>query len=203
MDPHVKTFLTLVRVECKANNVELLLKPTKKLKIENNIVVGGYFEDYGRSKGVLACAMKHEYALPLLVHEFSHMQQWIENTRLWNNGKYILDIDRWLAGEEVRDIEEKINKVRLMELDCERRTIKYIIKYNLPINIKTYAQKANAYLFFYNWMKETRVWSKENNSPYADKNIELWGSCPGELRPNSYYRKIPKNIYKKFVKLGI
>ena len=147
--------------------------------------------------------MKHEFAIPLLVHEFSHMQQWIENSKVWSYGKYLDDVDRWLVGDDVKDIDEKINKIQLLELDCERRAVKYILKYSLPINLKIYCQKANAYLFFYTWMRETRTWSREGNSSYADKNIELRSKCPTKLKTIGYYRTIPKNIHKKFIECGI
>jgi len=112
-------------------------------------------------------------------------------------------MDKWLNGKEIKFIKNKIDKIKYLELDCEKRAVKNIKKYNLPVNIETYIQKANSYILFYNYVKETRQWSKPGNAPYALKNKELWSLCPTKFMPDSYYEKIPRKIYKKFIELGI
>ena len=202
MTHNEKTFIKHVKNKCKEHNVKLILKNTKKIKIWEKTYVGGYFNDISTTKGELVCAAKHSEYLNLLVHEFSHMEQWIEKTPLWENTDTGA-VDEWLNGKNIKFIKNKIDKIKYMELDCEKRAVKNIKKHNLSVNIETYIQKANSYILFYNYLKETRQWSKPGNAPYSLKNKELWSLCPTKFMPDSYYEKIPKRIYKKFVELGI
>ena len=196
-----KKFIKIVREKCKENNVKLLLKNTVKLKLGKNSYCGGYFEDLGE-KAVLSCAMKNPLALSILVHEFSHMEQWIDNV-FQETGEYCSNLERWLNGEEINNIYNQIDRVKLMELDCERRAVKNIKKYNLPLNIQRYTQLANVYIFFYNYLKESRKWSKPGNAPYSKSNKKLWSMCPKKFMPDEYYKYIPYGIYEKFKELDI
>jgi hypothetical protein len=197
-----KIFLKHIRKKCKEYNVKLVLKNTKKIKLSDNIYVGGYFWDEP-DKYELACALKNPEYLNLLVHEYSHMEQWVENSSIWKDAKYVTHVDEWLEGRDIRDIDQKIDRVKMFELDCEKRALENIKKFNLPINTKMYIKKANSYILFYNYLKESRKWSKPGKAPYAPKNNELWSLCPTRFMSDSYYETIPKKIYKKFVELDI
>lgn len=198
-----KEFIKHVRRVCKEYNVKFLLKNTKKIKISDNIFCGGYFEDFSKKKGVLACAAKNKDYLLLLVHEFSHMEQWIEQTQVWKNAKHSGSIDEWLDGKSICNINSKIDKVKMLELDCERRALENIKKFNLPIDLKIYAQKANSYILFYNYIKETRKWSKPGKAPYSEVNRNLFEKCPSKIMNDKYYEKIPTRVYRLFVKHNI
>ena len=198
-NPKVKSFIQVVKDKCIEHNIELQLVNRKKIKIFPKIYVGGYFEDTSRKSGVLACALDSKEYLNILVHEFSHVEQWIENTPVWKDSVYVYDVDQWLNGKEVRNIEDKIDKVKYMELDCEKRSVKNIIKYDLPLDISTYIKKANSYIFFYEYLKQTRRWCKPNNAPFNNKNKNLWKLCSGKIENKSYYKEIPPRILKKFI----
>lgn len=202
MTQHEKIFLSYIRKKCKEHNVKLILKNAKKIKLSNKIYVGGYFSDEP-NECELACALKNQEYLNLLVHEYSHMEQWVDKSEIWTNAKGTEMLDDWLEGKEIKNIDKKIDDLKLCELDCEKRALRNIKKFNLPINLKTYIQKANSYVLFYNYIKETRRWSKPGNAPYSPKNIELWSLCPDKFMPYSYYNSIPKKIYKKFVEFDI
>jgi len=198
-----KTFIKIVKAKCKEFNIKLILKNTEGIKLDNGDEVGGYFDHIAMK---LVCPMKNKYYLYLLVHEFSHMEQWIEQIDLWkkterneNTGQ---SMDKWLEGNKVRNISTTVDNVKWLELDCEKRAVKNIKKYKLPINIPQYIQAANAYILFHNHIKSTRRWCSEN-SPTESKNKELWSLCPTKFMPASYYHTIPKRIYKKFIKLEI
>ena len=199
-----KQFIKTVRDKCVKHNIFFLSKNTVKLKV-NGINVGGYFneEANGDFKGTLATALKCPDYMDILVHEFSHMEQYIEKTNIWKGANQCGPMDDWLLGKDVKNIEERIDQVKWLELDCEKRTVKNMIKYNLPVNISSYIQKANSYILFYNYIKETRLWCKIGNSPDEKSNKSLWSLCPDKFMPRSYYKTIPKNIHNKFIELDI
>ena len=97
-----KIFLKHVKEKCKEHNVKLVLKNTIKIKLSDNIYVGGYFWE-GNKENELACAMNSPEYMDLFVHEYSHMEQWIEKTPLWKN----IDanaIEEWMEGKEINVI---------------------------------------------------------------------------------------------------
>lgn len=192
-------FLQTVKDKCEEHNVKLILKKSSKIKIYNKTYIGGYFSDISKKEGELACAIKSPEYKSLLVHEFSHLEQWSERSHIWGISKYAYDIDSWLAGESIRNIDFKIDQIKLLELDCEKRAVKNIKKYELKIDIPTYIQKANCYILFHNHLKETRRWNKS----HLIYSKELWKLCPNKFMPESYYSKTPKKIYKKFIEIGI
>jgi len=198
-----KEFIKIVKAKCKEFNVKLVLKNAKKVKISEDIFCGGYFEGISKTEGKLVCATNSPLYLNLLVHEFSHMEQWYEGAEVWKNVSTAGDVDEWLGGKNVRNINRKIDLLKMLELDCEKRAVKNIKKYNLPIDIAKYTKSANSYILFYNYLKETRKWSKPGNAPYSEKNIDLWGICPEKFMPLSYYDTIPKKIYQKFKEFEI
>lgn len=197
-----KQFLKMIKKKCREHKVKLILSNTKKITLGENIHVSGYFSDEHK-KYELACALKNPEYLGILVHEFSHMEQWVEKIPLWSKADYGTDVDDWLEGKNIKYINRKIDRIKYLELDCEKRAVKNIKKYKLPINIKKYIQKANSYILFYNYIKESRRWSKPGRAPYSEINKALWSLCPDKFMPASYYKKIPKKIYNKFVELDI
>jgi hypothetical protein len=57
-----------------------------------------------------------------------------------------------------------LKKIQAVELDCEKRTVKKIKKYNLPINIDRYIKEANACLWWYTSVTITRRWDGQQYS---------------------------------------
>ena len=170
-------FIQFVKDECKKHKVKF--KPYKRryIKLSDSIKCGGFFADGTDEqfpKPVLAFAGGHKDYLELLVHEYCHMTQWLDNIPLWRKANDSLEeIDRWLAGKEVENIDECINASRDLELDNEKRSVDMIKKWNLPIDVNEYTKKSNAYVLFYNYMKTSRKWSLPGNSPYTNKEILL------------------------------
>ncbi len=80
----------------------------------------------------------------------------------------------------------------MMEFDCEKRTVAKIKKYNLPIDIKDYIQKANAYVWFYTAVLNKRQWDGTKSDSIYIK--EIFSICP------KTFTKKPLNPPKKFLK---
>lgn len=84
-----------------------------------------------------------------------------------------------------------------VELDCEKRTIEKAKKYNLPVNIKEEIQKANSYILFYTFVKESRKWNTPGKAPYQIR--EVWSKMPDTFEID--YAQIPEDIrelYRKY-----
>lgn len=110
-----------------------------------------------------------------MVHESSHMDQFLENCEEWSDYLGLELTELWLSGNPVprQSLQQEIESSINLELDCEKRTVKKIIKYKLDtiIDVTRYIQMSNAYIFFYLWMKARRRWYKIDKEPYKISDI--------------------------------
>ena len=190
-------FIEHVKSHCKENGIKVILRPTQYIKLSNNIKCSGWFDE---EKMELVCAKNRGDFLDILVHEYSHFTQWIDQCEPWLKGYYGLTyVEEWLSGKEVRNIKKHLASSRDLELDNEKRASKLIDKFNLSIDKDNYIKKANAYVQFYNWMYVSRRWSKPGNTPYTNKIII-------EAMPNTFhmnYSRMSKKVFKAFEASGI
>jgi hypothetical protein len=192
MNKNATEFIALVKDECKKHGIKCKLKNTSYVKLEGDIKCSGYFDETGRE---LVVSMNRKDSLEILVHEYAHMTQWLENCEPWRKGlTSIIRLQSWLMGEDVLRIRYHVKNCINLELDNEKRSVNIIKKYNLPVNITKYKQKANAYLYFYGYLIETRKWSKPSNSPY--KNNVIVKAMPKRFVSN--YLNAPEKIIEVF-----
>lgn len=191
-------FLDHVKKECKLHKIKFdLRKRSGYLKLSGNIKCSGYFDSHNKQ---LVVAAKREDFLEILVHEYGHLTQWAEKCPEWVACENTVDhIERWLAGERVRNVFDHIKKMRALELDNEKRAIKLIQKFDLPIDTVRYIKKANGYVYFYTWMMKTRRWSSIDNSPYS--NDTIIDVMPEEFQDD--YEHIPSHIVEVFESVGL
>ena len=107
----------------------------------------GYFDDRK-----IVVATKDKEWLDVLLHESCHLDQFSEQHPLWDAvDKAIGLVEEWVEGAEISNgrIKRAIQTIISLEHDCEKRTLKKIDYYKLPICKKHYATQANAYLFGY------------------------------------------------------
>ena len=188
-------FIQHVKDECKRLGVKNHIKNVKYVKLSPTIRCSGYFDD--GDEPVLACSMAKDEGLEILVHEYCHLTQWQDGFHLWKiASRAIPVIDEWLEGKYKRpQTLERAFEISIgLELDNEKRSVKMIKEWGLSINTETYTKRANAYLQFYNWMKQTRKWSNPNNTPYGNKRIVA--AMPANFRMN--YDKLPKRLEKLY-----
>lgn len=177
-DGNICRFFLSELYRADSNNISLYIADTKYLVLSGDFKCQGYFDSAPR---VLACATggisRRRNWLMTLVHETCHMDQFLEDRDLWETYEKIVNIDDWLSGKKFtkRSVDHAIDTTQMLELDCEIRATKKIKKFNLPINLDEYIQKANAYLFFHQYMKESRHWPVPPASPYGDK---IWPRMP-------------------------
>ena len=163
---NVSKFLKMVDRDCQKYGVKLVLSDTEFLTDGGLEYRGCFSEDHKRSGNELCVAVKKDINawLQILVHEYAHMTQWKEGVPCWKadvNGEGALELlDTWLQGGKVsdKDVDEAIKLSILVELDCERRAVNLIKKYDLPIDVSLYIKKANAYILFYHAVKKYRKW---------------------------------------------
>jgi hypothetical protein len=197
----VESFIHHVKSECRRSGV--LFKPYKRsyIKLTDNIKCAGFFDDGSDpkiKKATLAFAQGRPDYLELLVHEYCHMTQWEEQIPLWTAAiDGLTVVDDWLSGVDYPDdvVENSINVSRDLELDNEKRSVAMMKKWELPIDTDLYTKKSNAYVLFYNWMKESRKWSSPKNPPYNNPVIL---AAMSELFDMDYVKLTPElvEIYK-------
>lgn len=195
----MQDFLYHVKEECKKHGVKFRLSPYKRLKS------GGYCTGYfSPDPPELAVAEKSKEFWSVLVHEFCHMQQWIEKTPVWTNDTTKGGFESWelmvgyMNGEKYpqEDIDEAFEIIIRCERDCDMRSVKMIKKYNLPIDTKKYIKQSNAYHYFYHVVKEKKKWYGKQPI-YSKKNV--LDACPDNFRTNPV-KGIPKEIREEIVK---
>lgn len=188
LSPNQLKFLETVTKKCNLLGVTLNLADSQGVEFQNTkIMCNGYFVD--NPIPTLAVATKKDVNdwFLVLLHEYSHMEQWEEKSSAWINNKMEKGeasdlIDSWLNHEIELDDQtlDKIFQINIeLESDCEKRAIHNITKFNLDINHQEYAQKANSYVLFYHLVKKHRKWYKIGQEPYSLK--EVWSKMPNHM----------------------
>jgi len=171
----VLPFINHIEKELKKNKVKLNFSKTRLVDGCN-----GYFSDSPKPELAVAVDQPFEKWFPIFVHESCHFDQWMEQCPEWTNtimsssdSNSVMEL--WLNGEITLSRKQRENIIGLCrdcELDCERRAIGKIKGWKLPINPEYYAQRASAYIHFYNVLMETRRWYDETLSePYNMERI--------------------------------
>ena len=195
-------FINDEKLSCEEHNIDMMLTDSVSIDISDGPAQGnGCFEetDSENLKGVLTCAVGKplEEWLPTFVHETCHKDQCLEQVDVWTNGRYgayeSMDlIDLWIRNLVELSPKQKDRYFKAsieVELDCEIRAIAKIEKYNLPIDVIEYTQKANAYVLFYQVMRLTRRWYTIGKEPYALESV--WSHMPKTIMGTGEYTTYP------------
>jgi hypothetical protein len=174
----INKFISDLEQKCSEHNINLLIPNTAGVQYPSgNTLTNGYFDSDNR---VLACATGKELNqwLPILIHEASHMDQFLENDPVFIESLGLDETFKWNEGSEDVDfnkIDREIESGIAVEVDCEKRTVEKIKQYGLEfvVGIEEYIQKSNAYVLFYLWMKKNRSWYKIGFEPYNVKSVYL------------------------------
>jgi hypothetical protein len=191
-----KPFVAYVRRMCKIHKVELMMSPSKTVVLTDNFSAdcSGYFDDVDKVMAV-ACGKPFKEWIEILVHEFSHMQQWLYDERWEHWTDCCGELWSWLDKEKIMNnsqLKSVIDGMIDLERDCEVRALNNIRKWNLPINKSEYKRKANLYLYSYRIMPILR---KFPSGIYENKT--LISMCPPRMLKK--YNKIPEHIEKAII----
>lgn len=156
--------------------------------------VGGYFCDVDRELAV-ATQRDEQAWLGILLHEYCHLTQWVENGPAWRG--YRADMWEWLAGKNIRDPKAAVRGVQVCEEDNERRTLRLIRELGAPIDLATYSRAANAYLHFHNVMATERKWYRPGTSMQTIPS--LMAACNPTL--DTDFTKTPKALREELLRL--
>lgn len=104
------------------------------------------------------------------IHEYCHFKQWKEQTETWKNGQanWLL-FELFLQGKFDKFTKSQLLSIQKLELDCDRRVIQEVRKYNLPINIRKYIEESNSYIYSYNIIYDRREFNEIID--FADKDL--------------------------------
>lgn len=155
-----KPFMASVKRQCKTYGIELVLSPSRTVVLTDDYTqdCSGYFCDRDKAL-VVACGKPFLDWFEILVHEFSHMEQWKTDPR-WD--KWTDSCGKtwdWLGGDIIMNntqVRNVLDNMVELEKDCEMRAVDKIRKWELPVPIGKYVQKANVYLYSYYMLPEIK-----------------------------------------------
>lgn len=155
----------------------------------------GYFSAEDKVLAVSTADFNITQIMQIFIHESCHMEQWLFNKKMWNlyspgYGKFMEWLDKKMELSESK-VSKHLQDVIALELDCEKRVIKKIKKYGLPIDPSLYKKNANTYLYGIIFCSMKRKWY--NKLYTKDEIVHL---APSRFR--SKYEKIPKKILEAF-----
>ena len=193
MKNNLKNLLGDIAVTCIKNKINLSLVADKTIKLSEKIECSGFFDE--KTLGVSTDKKMSEW-ISILIHESCHMDQFLDKKSVWTKNTDPIDfLDKWLIGKNVKkeNLLRSINSAIILELDCEIRTVKKYIKYQIPFDKETYIQKANAYILSYWATYRDRKWY-----PFPYQNKKIYGKMPKVfLNKNEYLKNYEKylNLY--------
>lgn len=208
MDPKIQKLIDDVYATAKQHGVEIKLHEDRNTIDYNgqpNNQVNGFFVESPSLKLEVGTNKPLISWLRIFIHESCHMDQWIEGCQAWKDsvidGKETIDyIDEWVNGKELDDnfLAGCLVSSRNVELDCERRTIEKIKKYNLndgliyAEDLSEEIQMANSYIFFYSALYYMRRWNSPGKSPHLLK--EVYKHFPTRFLPENEYSIFGENV---------
>lgn len=148
--------------------------------------VGGWCNDRE-----IVIAFKNQLFEQTYVHEFSHMQQCVENSPYWKDTSLFW---RHLEKDKIAiNSWDAVSDVISLERDCERRSILHSKKWGLFDN-EEYAKNANLYLHFYQFVFLKRKWPNFSSIYHP----LITQKMPDKLLPTSHFRHIDMNLMGLF-----
>lgn len=174
-------------------NVLVLVSPDDRLIGSDGLVTGGCFDETVPSLSI-SQAGTPQATLGLLLHEYSHLTQWVENCPEWAAHQKTPGMWDWLAGKPLKGAAKVVDATQALEADCERRTVRLIRELAAPIDVAEYCRRANAYIHFHNVIKAERKWYKAPGALFVP---EILRHCNDSLDSN--FTKTPKPLFDAMV----
>ena len=169
-----EAFLYQVVSECIKNNITFTISNSRLVysnSEDKEFSCAGYFDAIEKTLAVGGIGPNW---FEILIHEYSHLQQWKEGLFLGDKEwlKQQVLFWEWLEGKNIRKcrLTESIRAVATCEIDCENRSVKTLSKIRgSRRRIRPYIQEANVCLYYYGIVEETRKWYK--TFPYNNRQL--------------------------------
>jgi len=189
MNNNISKLIADISTKCIKNKINFRLEYAEQVDT-NNIPCSGYFDE----KSLVVATKKKNIQdwLDILIHESCHLDQFIEKSKVWTPDELgLFVVEGWIQNKKISSKKaiEAFHNTILLELDCEKRTVKKIKKYKLKVNIDLYIQKANAYLYGYGVSYKKKVWP---NRPY--EKAFIINKMPKKFLKAEEYFNIPDDI---------
>jgi hypothetical protein len=188
-----RSFIADLVIECAEKGISVILQNTDGVDLCGT-TCSGYFDPENK-KLVTSMATGIDEWFPILLHEYSHMQQWLDDPVKFDElNKFDTVLSKWVAGTlelGAEDIKKYFADAMYLEGDCEKRTVELIKRRSIGINIEEYSQKAMAYVNMYHVLPNVRKWPHPTKAPYRLEKV--WGLFPKIVDLNWK----PKNIHIK------
>ena len=183
-----KKFFLFAEEYLKKHKIKLNIRPVKFLR-DGGIKYGGSFDGDDR---ILKMAIGTDYVFQeTFVHEFCHVQQFVEKSPLWDcAGSFFDDLN---AKKVNLKSWECVWDLIQVERDCEARALRTVKKWDLMCPIG-YAQRANIYLFYYQYAFVNRKWVNPK-SLYQSIIVE---AMPKTIVPLSRLKKIDMRLMQLY-----
>lgn len=152
--------------ECIENGFSVKLINSETVDLEDSKLEGlsssGFFDPASRVLAV-AIGKSIDKWIPLLVHEFNHFLQWLNNPKkAASTAKSYELLWKCVSGDIGNMSEKRIRKNLLpaiqYELECERATVNMLLAFDIPIDITSYIKGANSQLYFYSMIAKYKEW---------------------------------------------
>lgn len=198
------SFIAHVKKICKERKIKFLLSKHSVVNAKES-PTSGFFDAGSRYLTVAKGKNPRQHWLSTLVHEYSHVEQEIDNDPTFfteikdSSAEYLLDM--FLMGKlklSYKQLDLAIKKIVACEHNCEKRSVKNIDKFNLKLNKKKYIQQANAYLFYYYFVQEAKVWVPAPLAAYHQEFIV--DNMPTKILSFNQYKKLYKKQYNHLFK---
>jgi hypothetical protein len=179
---HLNVYVQQLLDKANDHNVKVWLCKDALVPCNDGSMCNGYFIDEPHPILAVACGQPSLSWFQVLLHEGSHMDQWIEKSPYWDAGKVlgveaISIIELWVQGFIELTEENKwdiFRAARNVELDCERRTLAKIQAGQFKVEGLTadgYARRGNAYILYYNMLGQSRTWYNPGSEPYNMEQV--------------------------------
>jgi hypothetical protein len=189
MNNNITKLIADVSKKCIENKINFRLEYAQQVDA-NHIPCSGYFDE---TSLVVATKKKDvQDWLDILIHESCHLDQFVEKSKVWTPDELgLFVVEAWIRNKKINSKKaiEAFHNTILLELDCEKRTVKKIKKYKLSFNIDLYIQKANAYLYGYGVSYKKKVWP---NRPY--EKLFIVNKMPKKFLKTEEYFNIPDDL---------
>ena len=192
LKPEVRKFVDQVRTELHSYGFRLCFGKGKQVN-GGGWRAAGFFCD--RKRLIMVARGRPDW-LDILIHEYAHFRQWMEQSApVYNaDAAACIVVDGYLHGGKTPSqsvLRKAFKRVMAMERDAEMRAIKIAKAHRLPIDEERYARHANLYIYSHHLMRDTGAWRSAADPHRSWRLVDM---MPSTFKAQPH-RSIPKPVY--------